>query len=110
MRLECNVPGLEGCWVEISDSWSRRDAGDMWAAKGEDYWAFLRRKTVACHLELTTGQAIDTPDGILSDVMGDADEALLAWIGYVLPAALAKRRVLGEEAGRALQSVSGTVA
>ena len=100
MRIECTAPGLERNWVDVADLWTRRDTTEMYAAQGEAFYELLRRRLVACHVELTTGQAIDTPAGITTDAIQDADEAVLGWLGVVLPIALAKRRALGEASAR----------
>lgn len=106
MRIECSAPGFEANWVDVADAWTRRDTTEMYAAQGEAFYELLRRRLVACHIELTTGQAIDAPAGITTDAIQDADEALLGWLGVVLPIALAKRRALGEASARVSSSAN----
>jgi hypothetical protein len=110
IRIECAAPGFERNWVEMPDVWTRRDTVEMNAAQGEAFWELLRRRMVACHLEMATGDVIDTPAGVTVDAIQDADELLLAWLGNTMPIALARRRALGEASARVSSSAKETQA
>jgi hypothetical protein len=113
-RIECDLDGLAANWVEIQDEgWSRRETMKLLALPDDDaLYTFLRDtgKLIACHLELTTGQAIDTPAGITEDAMLDADEALIAWLTRTGWVAIARRRALGNASARLSSNAKETTA
>jgi hypothetical protein len=100
VRIECTAPGFEQNWVEMADTWTRREVVEMNAVSGEAFWELLRKRTISCHLVMATGVSLDTPAAITTDAIQDADELLLAWLGYAMPLSLAKRRALGEVSAR----------
>ena len=104
VRIECDLDGLTANWVEIQDQgWSRRETAELLALPDDDaLYRFLRDrgKLTACHLELVTGKAIDTPEGITEEAMLDADEALIAWLTRTGWLAIARRRALGNASAR----------
>ena len=106
VRIECSAPGFEQNWVEMPDVWTRRDTVEMQTAQGEAFWQLLRRRMVACHLVMATGDVLDKPEAVTTDAIQDADELLLAWLGNTMPIALARRRALGEASARVSSGVS----
>lgn len=111
VRMDCAAEGFEGNWIEVSDKWTRREVESVLSTSVDaDYIALLRAKTVGVHLELATGDVIDAPDKLTYDALLDADELLLGWLGYVLPTAIAQRRLLGNASLRLSSNSSGIAA
>lgn len=111
VRMDCTAPGFEGNWIEIADAWTRREVeGVLSTSLDAEYVQMLQRKTVALRLELTTGGVIDDPAALTYDALLDADELLLGWLGYVLPTAIAQRRLLGNASLRLSSNSSGIAA
>lgn len=111
MRFECNAEGFEGNWIEVAERWTRREVEAVISTSVDaDYIDMLRSKTTAVRVELATGEAIETPEALTYDALMDADELILGWLGYVLPTAIAQRRLLGNASLRLSSNSSGTVA
>ncbi len=107
VRIECDVDGLTGNWIEISDRWTQREAVAMVEVVNDDFYALLRAKTVAVHID--AGEiTITSPDQLDADHLLDADVAVLGWLGSVLPIAVARRRTLGNASARLSFSANGS--
>lgn len=110
-RFDCAAQGFEGNWIEVADRWTRREVESVLSTSVDaEYIDLLRQKTVGVHLELATGDVIDTPEALTYDALLDADELLLGWLGYVLPTAIAQRRLLGNASLRLSSNSSGIAA
>lgn len=107
VRVECDLPGLEGTWCDVADAWTLREVGELATVQDEAFYALIRRKVVACNIQLTTGEAITDPSAINDDALLDADIAVMGWLGRVLPLAVAKRRVLGNAHARLSSDANG---
>lgn len=99
-RVECTLAGFERNWIDVSEQWTQRESVEMLAAADESFYALLRRKTVACHIELVTGAVVETPADLDANTMLDADVAVIGWLGAVMPIAVARRRTLGNAFAR----------
>ncbi len=101
VRIECNVDGYEGNWIEFAAGSSRADIVDWNAAKtNEELWAFLRNKATACHLELTDGATIDTPAGITEEGTLQLPIVLEGFLGSAFGVYIARQRTLGNLSAR----------
>jgi len=111
MRFECSAEGFERNWIEVSERWTRREVEAVVSTSVDaDYIDILRQKTTAVHLELATGDVIETPEALTYEALMDADELLLGWLGYALPTAIAQRRLLGNASLRLSSNSSGIAA
>ena len=101
MRWECKVPGLEGNWIEVADSWTRNEEKALDEAKGDDvkFFAIWRAKVTACHLVTADGRTLTAPAEVEASV-GDLDIAVLQGMGSVLDFARFERRKLGNASWR----------
>ncbi len=106
VRIECDAEGLTGNWIEISDRWTQREAVAMMEVANDEFYALLRAKTVAVHID-AGGTAITSPEQLDADHLLDADVAVLGWLGSVLPIAVARRRTLGNASARLSFSANG---
>ena len=100
-RIECMAEGFESNWVELDmDKWTARDSKKLDAADLDGYVELLRRKVLACHIELETGTILTKPDDFDEDTILDADELLVGWLAGVFYSAIGRRRILGNLSAR----------
>lgn len=108
VRIECNVEGFEGNWIDFGDGFSRADIVAWNAAKtNEELWAFLRANAAACHLELTDGTTIDTPAGITEEGTQLLPIVLEGFLGSAFGVYIARQRTLGNLSARPSSNGSG---
>ena len=100
IRIYCDDPDYSQTWIDIDGRWTLADQRRMVEVADDDFWAFLRTKTVACHIETGDGEAITDPAGLSGEGLADVDVLLIAWLGAVMPTAIAKRRALGNASAR----------
>lgn len=105
-RYDCDIPGFEDAFVEMSDRWTRGELRKFWEAKGEKYLAMIGDKIVAIFLPLATGEAIDEPAGLVEEALDDIDIVLWQWFSNVPMAHISTLNTLGEAAGRRLFNIS----
>lgn len=79
IRVECTTEGLEECWIEVDEAWSRRELREYTAARGEPFVALWRGKVTACHLLTVTGDVITEP-GQVHERLDDLDVRLLGFV------------------------------
>ena len=62
IRIECTLPGLEGNWIDLSDTWSRAEIMAFYPAilQGNDEVTLplLQRKLSGVHLHLIDGALV----------------------------------------------------
>lgn len=110
-RIYCAAEGFERNWIEIDGRFTRREVEKMYVTDASpEYIDLLRSKTVGVHIELESGEVIDSPDKLTYDALLDADEIVLGWIGYALPLAVTQRRALGNASVRLSSNSSGIAA
>lgn len=80
-RVTCTTEGFTDNWIEISETWTRRDRQELDQADVESVLSSLRRKATACHIVLSDGTTIDDVEMLTDDGLIDAD--LQVW-GFVL--------------------------
>ena len=100
IRIYCDDPEYSEAWIDIDGRWTLGDQRRMLEVEGDDFWAFLRKKAVACHIPTMDGGAVDDPAGLSGAGLADVDVLLIAWLGAVMPTAIAKRRALGNASAR----------
>jgi len=100
IRIYCDDPDYSQAWIDIDGRWTLGDQRRMLEVEGDDFWAFLRKKAVACHIPTMDGGAVDDPAGLSGEGLADVDVLLIAWLGAVMPTAIAKRRALGNASAR----------
>ena len=59
-------------WVEVLQSWTRKEMRDLLEVTGDDYAALLRKKIVACSLETASGEPLTNPGLLTSEALDDA--------------------------------------
>jgi len=109
IRIYCDDAEYGETWIDLSPRWTQGDMTKMLAVQGDEFYAFLRSKTVACHIQTADGGAITDPAQISDEGMIDVDVMLVGWLGATMPRAIAKRRALGNASARLSLPNSGTV-
>lgn len=79
MRYTCDEPGLEGSWIEYTDSWSRAESRDVWAMDGEMLLALLRTKLTTLHLLCADGGYLDNADDLTEAKLDAVDMRVYVW-------------------------------
>ena len=100
IRIYCDDPDYSQTWIDIDGRWTLADQRRMVEVADDEFWAFLRTKTVACHIETGDGEAITDPALLNGGGLAGADVLIIAWLGAVLPLAVSKRRALGNASAR----------
>lgn len=101
MRFDCEVPGLEKCYVEVSEVWTRAEYKKIIAdlATGtipdEALLGWLRKKLVGCHLAKGDGTFVDDPQQLDEATADQLDLRLGGVLGLCLPQAARELNRLG---------------
>ena len=107
IRIYCDDAEYGETWIDLSPRWTQGDMQKMLDVTGDDFYAFLRSKCVACHIQTADGGAITDPAQISDDGLSDVDVLVIGWLGATMPRAIAKRRVLGNASARASSPAKG---
>lgn len=100
VRVYCDDPDYLETWIDVSGRWTLAEQRRMLEVAGDDFWAFLRSKVAACHVQTVDGDAITDPAQLNEDGVGGCDVLVIGWLGSVMPVAIAKRRALGNASAR----------
>lgn len=96
IRVECTTEGLEECWLEVDEVWSRRELRQYTQElKGAPFIELWRRKVTGCYLLTGTGEAITNPLEV-HDRVDDLDVRLLGFVSQGPNAVTEHLLVLGE--------------
>jgi len=109
IRIYCDDAEYGETWIDLSPRWTQGDMQKMLDVTGDDFYAFLRSKCVACHIQTADGGAITDPAQISDAGLTDVDVLLIGWLGRSMPLAIAKRRALGNASARLSLPNNGTV-
>lgn len=111
IRVECTSEGLENCYVEVSERWTRNDIQALFEPGAEA--ALVRRKVTACYLEcvdadaITDASAIYDADGKLHP---DLDVRLINFVPAALIMAVDRIASLGKVNARLSSAGTGRAA
>ena len=108
IRIYCDDPDYSETWIDISPRWTQGEMQKMLDVQGDDFYAFLRAKTVACHIQTVDGGAVTDPAQISDAGLADVDVLLIGWLGRTMPLAVARRRILGNASARLSLPNNGT--
>ena len=107
MRINCELDGVGDVWLELEPRFTRRDVKALEEAEEEQTIAMIRERLTACHIP-TEGGAIDSPEEFTGARLEDADVAVIAWLGAVLPTVIGYRRALGNASLRLSSGSNGS--
>jgi len=108
IRIYCDDPEYSETWIDIAPRWTQAEIEHMYAANGDEFYAFLRAKTVAMSIQTNTGAVLTDPGALTDDGLRDVDVLLFGWLGAAMPRAVAKRRALGNASARLSLPTNGT--
>jgi hypothetical protein len=108
IRIYCDDPEYGETWIDLSPRWTQGDMQKMLEVQGDEFYAFLRSKCIACHIQTADGAANTDPAQLTDAGMVDVDVLLIGWLGRSMPLAVAKRRALGNASARLSLPNSGT--
>ena len=101
MRLFCDIDGFTDNWVEVSDTWTRREVRDYYSkstlAHEVGWW---NKKFMACHLIDAEGVLFDDPKALTADALEDMDERLCGFVSGLIGNTIARLRNLGNASTR----------
>ncbi len=98
--IRCEAEGFTGNWIEYRTAWTGREIG---ALDGKIHKAFLDAiapKTVALHIETTTGKVLERVEDLTVENLLDCDVLVWAWLSDSPLIAIAVRSSLGKASGR----------
>lgn len=99
MKYQCDIPGFEDCWFELSERWTRGELKAFFAETGEAYLDLVRRKLTGIHMLTETG-AIDTPEALTMEATDSVDIVLWKWFGTALNVGVDELYSMGEAHAR----------
>ena len=108
IRIYCDDAEYGETWIDLSPRWTQGEMQKMLDVSGDDFYAFLRGKCIACHIQTADGGAVTDPAQISEDGLTDVDVLLIGWLGRSMPLAVAKRRALGNASARLSLPNTGT--
>ena len=108
IRVECTTPGLEHCYIEVSERWTRGDIAALFdAGKAADVF---QRRVTACALDLADGSRL-TDVAMVYDETGalhpDLDFRLLYFVPEAVILAVNEIASLGKANARLLSGGTG---
>lgn len=82
MKYQCDIPGLEHCFWQLSDRWSTKQVIDFWddTQAPADYHALICKKTEAIYLECIDQPPITQPVALDKTAVEAIDRRLLEWV------------------------------
>lgn len=115
LRIDCTTPGLEACFVEVSERWTRADIAAAFQP-GIPFAAVWRRRVTACALACVDGALLTDPgevcddDGVLHPdldvrLVSFPDAALMLAINEIASLGKANARLSSGGSGRAMTTM-----
>ena len=65
IRVECTTPGLEDCYIEVSERWTRGDIEAIF--RPADFPAVWRKRVTACALACADGAMLTDPADVVAE-------------------------------------------
>lgn len=107
MRYQCDIEGLEHCFVEFSDRWSRKEVREWFAAVEMDaLCAIYQRKIMSCALDCTDTDPITDPKQLTPEGLDRMDFRLFRWFSALATKHTNELFSLGEASRRRLFAIA----
>lgn len=105
MRYECEEPGFEGAYLEMTDKgWTRKALNQLRTLDESDAWfGVLAQYVTAVHLPTLDGEPVQAAGQITPDALDRLDIVLYNWFVSALSEALADVTNLGNAPWRRLR-------
>jgi hypothetical protein len=105
MRYQCDIPGFEDNFIELSERWTRGELATVDTLEGEAYFWLLRRKLTAVYLSRVDEigdsiNPIDTPAGFTREATEAIDFMVWRWVAHAMRKGINTLYSLGEESAR----------
>lgn len=105
IRIECTIDGLDDNWLQLSDTWSRREMRAWYTAvlqADESTWLpILQSKLLGVHMRLIDGTPIADADALIEQ-LDNMDVRLTRWLPHSVLGALMEMLSLSESSRRIL--------
>lgn len=105
IRIECTIDGLDDNWLQLSDTWSRREMRAWYTAvlqADESTWLpILQSKLLGVHMRLIDGTPIADADALIEQ-LDNMDVRLARWLPHSVLGALVEMLALSESSRRIL--------
>lgn len=105
IRIECTIDGLDDNWLQLSDTWSRREMRAWYTAvlqADESTWLpILQSKLLGVHMRLIDGTPIANADALIEQ-LDNMDVRLTRWLPHSVLGALVEMLALSESSRRIL--------
>lgn len=103
IRVECTTPGLEHCYIEVTERWTRGDIAALFEA--DKAAGVFQRRVTSCLLELADGAALTDVATVYDDegaLNPDLDFRLLRFVPEAVILAVNEVASLGKSNARLL--------
>lgn len=105
IRIECTIDGLDDNWLQLSDTWSRREMRAWYTAvlqADESTWLpILQSKLLGVHMRLIDGTLIADANALIEQ-LDNMDVRLTRWLPHSVQGALVEMLALSESSRRIL--------
>jgi hypothetical protein len=100
MKYQCDIPGFEECYIELSERWTRGELKAFFAETGDAYLDLVRNKITACYLTTEGGGVIAKPEHLTNENIDLIDIWLWKWFGTAVAVGVDELYSMGEAHAR----------
>ncbi len=79
-KVTCTTEGFTDNWIDLSESWTRREVKELDGSNIAEVLAILRRKATACNIILSTGEVVTEVTRLTEDGLEDCDQQVWGFI------------------------------
>lgn len=79
-RITCTTEGFTDNWIELSESWTRREVKELDGSNVVEVLAILRRKATACNIILSSGEVVTEVTRLTEAELEDCDQQVWGFL------------------------------
>lgn len=79
-RITCTTEVFSDNWIELSESWTRREVKELDKATVAGVLETLRKKATACNIILSTGEIVTEVTKLTEDDLVDCDQQVWGFL------------------------------
>ncbi len=79
-RITCTTEGFTDNWVDLSESWTRREVKELDRATVVGVLEILRKKATGCNIILSNGDVVTEVTKLTEDDLVDCDQQVWGFI------------------------------
>jgi len=79
-RVTCTTEGFTDNWIELSESWTRREVRELDRATVAGVLETLRKKATGCNIILSSGETVTEVTKLTEDDLEDCDQQVWGFI------------------------------